>query len=184
MRDQLKISRVTGRGGCRIVLEGVVDERASLKKAFEGLSGTVVLDLDKVSRITSFGVLEWRSSLEKLEAGYYAFIRCRPSLMAQFNLIDGFGGRGELISFYLPYICSACSHEFELLVDLRHHYSVAVSREPPHARCRKCGAEAEFDGLADDFLSFVGSRPRPHVPPTALQLIDGRGATGKVVLEP
>jgi DNA-binding NtrC family response regulator/anti-anti-sigma regulatory factor len=173
LREQLRVSRVTVKGGCRVVLEGVIDERANLKKHLEGLSGAVVLDLDKVSRITSFGVLEWRSALKQLEAGYVAFIRCRPMILGQFNMVDGFGGRGELVSFYLPYICSACSHEFELLVDLRHHYSIAVSREPPHALCRKCGAEAEFEGLPDEYLSYVGSKPRPHVPPIALQMIDG-----------
>ena len=165
---------MTARHGCRIVLEGTIDEHAGLKKQLEGLGGHVILDLDKVTRITSFGVLEWRAALKELEsASSYAFIRCRPSIVTQFNLVEGFGERGELVSLYLPYHCTACSHEFALLVDLRHHYFVAVSREPPYAQCRQCGADASFDGLAEDYLSYVGSRPRPHVPPAAHQLIDG-----------
>ena len=170
----LRITRDVVRGGCRLVLEGTIDERASLEEHFRGLSGTVVIDLDKVTRITSFGVLEWRAGLACLEsAGFYAFIRCRPPLVTQFNLVEGFARRGELVSFYLPYFCSSCSNEFQILVDLRHHYFVAVTREPPYARCRRCGADAEFDGLADDYLSYVGSRPRPHVPPAGYQIIDG-----------
>ena len=174
MGRSIRINRDVVRGGCRLVLDGTIDERASLEEHFRKLTGTVIIDLDKVDRITSFGVLEWRAGLRCLEsADFYAFIRCRPPLVTQFNLVDGFAQRGELVSFYLPYFCRACSNEFQILVDLRHHYFVAVSREPPHARCRKCGGDAEFDGLAEDYLSYVGSRPRPHVPPSGYQIIDG-----------
>src|SRR5689334_772152 len=114
----LRISSTPKNGGVVVRLEGAITERADLRRHFESLSGAIVFDLKEVSKITSFGVREWISALGELWQCHYAFIRVPPPMMTQFNIVAGFAGQGELISFYAPYTCRRCSEDFVHLIDL------------------------------------------------------------------
>ncbi len=152
---------------------GELNEHLKRDPLIEGLTGAVVFDLNDVHRVTSFGVREWISALRQLEADYYAFVRCHPAILSQFNMVAGFGGIGELVSFYLPYVCPDCDEATEVLVDLRHDYATVVGGEPPPARCPACDAEAEFDDIPDQYFSYVATRPAPVVPSEVRRAIDG-----------
>jgi two-component system response regulator AtoC len=168
----LKVTCLPRKGGNLLRLEGVINERAELAEHLRGLTGAVVLDLDKISRITSFGVLQWTRAMEQLGSTYCIFIKCRVSMLTQFNLVRDFGGRGVLVSFYAPYVCPACDRTFDLLLDLRHHHDIVLSGEPPFARCRVCGEAAELNALPEELFSFVASRAPPQIPRTVQQIID------------
>lgn len=157
-----------------VTLRGTLGGEQELDEIFGRLSGTVVFDLEALLRITSFGVREWMAALRGLRADYYAFTRCRPALIAQFNMVEGFAGRGELVSFYAPYICSACDDDFEVLLDLRRDQRIVADMRTPPADCPRCSSPAVFDDLPGDYFSFVASRPFPYVPHLARQMMDGR----------
>jgi len=167
----LTMHRTAVPGGVLVKLTGVLDETFN-RKDLASARGSLVIDLDDVRRITSFGVREWMAALKDLSTDYVAFVKCRPAVVAQFNMIANFGGGGQVISIYLPYLCPACGTEHEELVDLRHRYDV-VSAGPPDMPCPKCGALAEFDDIPQSYFSFVASRPPPAPPAIAQQLIDG-----------
>ena len=50
-------------GGALLKLSGVIDETFSPHQLLEAARGKVVLDLDGVKRITSFGVREWVNAM-------------------------------------------------------------------------------------------------------------------------
>src|SRR5688572_19764647 len=120
----LQIREVVAGAGSIVSLGGTLREETALSARLPSLTGTVIFDLDKLERITSFGVREWLAGFKSLRADYYAFVRCRPALVAQFNMVAGFGERGELVSMYAPYRCPECDTYFEKFVDLRHDYAL------------------------------------------------------------
>ena len=128
----LSIQHVRLAGGCRIRLSGVIDETFDAKRFTEGVGGVVLVDLDEVTRITSYGVRAWMNALAQLNHSWLGFVKCRPAIVSQFNMVTGFAGGGHIMSMYLPYICPASGKSFEVLIDLRKHWAeLAAFRTPP-----------------------------------------------------
>jgi anti-anti-sigma regulatory factor len=157
--------------GTLVRLAGTIDETTDTLALVPNGADVVVFDLDGVRRITSYGVLQWVKALKDLRARYYGFMRCRPSIVRQFNMVAGFGKHGELLSIYLPYFCEGCDQEFETLLDLRADYTLAQTSSPPDSRCSKCGEVAEFDDVPKSYLAFSVDYPRPNPPELAQKLI-------------
>src|SRR5262245_52702962 len=135
-----QIHHVRAHGGLLIRIVGDIDETFERAQMVEGASGVVVVDLDGVKRITSYGVREWTTALAELTQDYTCFVNCRPSLVAQFNMIDNFAGPGQLLSLYLPYICTTCRAYTEILADLQESYELLSSYAVPEVKCLQCGA--------------------------------------------
>ncbi|MBI3181972.1 MAG: protein kinase [Myxococcales bacterium] len=153
----------------------MVDERFDGRTIFSGAHGPLVLDLDGVGRITSFGVRAWLEALGRVRADlYYCFVRCRPQVLIQFNMVAGFAGRGELLSFYVPYLCGECGRESEVLVDL---LKDALTSEPPPIACSACGGKAEIDDDPATYFEYAMRAPRPN-PPAAVEALLGGRALG------
>src|SRR4051812_13084287 len=93
-KSPLSIQREQHRGGFLVEIAGTLDDSFNRSALLEGLHGVVRLDLGRLHRITSVGVREWRTTLGDLHADYYGFVNCRPSVVAQFNMVFGFAGRG------------------------------------------------------------------------------------------
>jgi hypothetical protein len=129
----------------------------------------LLFDMEEVRKVTSFGVREWLEGLKSLRAEYYGFARCRPAVVAQFNMVSGFLGRGQVLSLYAPYTCPECNQELEQLLDLRSQFPLLAARELPLLRCPSCGVDAIFDDLPDSYFSFLLAPPSP--PPLALALL-------------
>ncbi len=144
-------------------LSGEIDADFASRAMVDGLAGAVVVDLDGVRRITSFGVREWVAALRSLAADVYCFVNARPALVSQFNMVAGFAGNGALVSMYLPYLCEHCDHESEVLIDLRHDDEHVARGEAPVHRCEACGEEAEFDDSPEAYFSFVSSQRPPKL---------------------
>ncbi len=133
----------------------------------------VVFDLDKVDRISSFGVREWMRALAAVPSKTYYFVRCRSMLVAQFNSVQGFGGRGRIVSLYSPYLCPDCDHFFELLLDVRRDDGAIGDKQAQAVKCPECGAAAEFDDFEDSYFDCVSGRPPLQLEQAVIDLIDG-----------
>jgi len=182
VESSIKIRPFTDESGVVLRLSGVLDETFDHSQLTSFSGSVLVLDMAEVTRITSFGVREWINALRNIKANFYCFINCRPSILAQFNMVASFGGEGVLVSFYAPYVCPECDHEEDRLIDLRRDYAVAVADEPGPIKCSSCGAESEFDEIPEAYFSYVASRPAPSVPPMVERLIDGELTDVKNVL--
>jgi hypothetical protein len=151
--------------GVRVVMVvGVVDERLNLAPAFQGVTGPVLVDLDGVEQVTSAGVRQWQTGVRACQASYLGLARCQPAMMTQFNSIRGFAGPGEVLSFYLGYLCGACDHAFEVLLDVLESRTVIQAKAPPDEKCPRCGGSAEFDDLPDLYFRYVSGAPVPNPP--------------------
>jgi tRNA A-37 threonylcarbamoyl transferase component Bud32 len=167
---KLSIEHHRTSSGVRVSLAGVIDESFDRLKFSEGLANQVVmLDLGEVHRITSYGVREWVGAVGALEVAYLGFTHCRPALVSHLNTVPGFSGRGQLLSFYLPYACTACAHTFEWLIDLRTH-PLGAGLQVPSMSCPKCNGPSELDDLPESYLSFAASQA-PLKPPASFASI-------------
>jgi serine/threonine protein kinase/anti-anti-sigma regulatory factor len=134
--------------------------------------GPIVFDFEHVRYITSSGVRWWIRFLKSLPTeDYYCFIRCRPAVVAQFNSIAGFGGRGELLSFYVSYECPSCEEQMELLMDVMIEKPRIDALELPPLQCAKCRVDADFEEPPEVYFHHVSTKPRPSPPPTVRKLL-------------
>ncbi|MBI3183237.1 MAG: protein kinase [Myxococcales bacterium] len=176
--NNLQIRVHPGRGGCLIAMEGVVDEAFDGARLIDAARGVAVIDLDRVRRITSFGVREWVKTVRQLSADYLGFVRCRPALVTQFNTVADFAGRGELLSFYAPYVCGQCAKEVEVLVDVRRQHDEVMAFKPPEVTCPHCQSRAEFDDLPESYFAFAAAAQPPNPPPLVDSLLSGSPPMG------
>lgn len=169
---KLQTTVTRGEGGALVRLAGTIEADFNPEQ-IASVTGCLVLDLDGVTRITSFGVREWIRFLKTCAAEHIYFVNARPGMVAQFNLVGGFSGRGALASCYLPYICEECDTETEVLLDLARDRAVVTKKEPPPLQCPKCGATAEFDDVPASYFGWMASQPAPALSDVARRLITG-----------
>jgi serine/threonine protein kinase len=162
-------------GGALVKIAGVVDADFRCDEV-EQVRGVLVVDLDGVNRITSFGIREWTRFLKRCVADTVVFTRVRPTLVAQFNVVVGFGGRGVMASCYLPYVCPHCGAGHEELLDLAAQRDVVVRNEPPAVVCSQCRQLAEFDELPTSYFAWVAERPAPVFDELTRRIMNGECA--------
>jgi serine/threonine protein kinase len=162
--------------GVVVTLPAVIDDQfddASMSAALTA-KGPIVFDFDRVVRITSFGCREWIRFIRRMGPGrYYAFIRCHAPVMTQFNTIQGFSGKGELLSFYVPHECAQCGERKELLVDVLRDRARVEAKELPPLQCTRCRVAAELEEAPEIYFLYVLSAKPPAPPSTVLRLIGG-----------
>jgi len=143
--------------------QGKLDERFAGTALGGALAGTVVFDLDKVERVTSFGVREWMQMLTaagpRLTGLYLA--RCPEAVVNQLSLIRTFAGPGRVVSFHAPFACRACAKTFSSLIDVAAHAQLLAQRQLPAVSCPTCERPAQFDDDPRSYLAFGPSAPGP-----------------------
>ena len=140
-------------GRLKMSVSGVIDEHADLSEISQA-RGTIEISLKGVRRINSFGVRAWIDAIRKIPATErLTFIECPPPVVDQINMVQGFLGHGQLISFYSPMICEECDEQEDEL------FYVDKCRELggklPQVNCKRCGNAMEVDDLEEQYLLFV-----------------------------
>lgn len=172
-RTQSGVERVDAAAGTLLRLRGVIDETFG-GTTLAGSSGQVlVFDLDEVPHFTSAGLREWLVAIRSVAQSYYCFVKCRPAVVSQFNMVRGLAGQGEVVSLYLPYRCDSCGAAEDVLLDLRREYDVVAAGTAPPRPC-PCGALSELDAVPQMYFRHVRGQPAPRPPAAAAALIDGQ----------
>ncbi len=153
-RVGLSADVMDGEDGIVIALTGAVDEHSAPDRIVPRTAPHVLFDLNGIERVTSYGVIHWLAAMKLLDGRQYAFARCRPTMIRQFNMIAGFGRTGKILSVYLPYFCGACRDEYEQLLDLTANFAPVLNRAPPLSHCPKCAKLGEFDEAPETYFGF------------------------------
>lgn len=150
-RFEIKTERVGSKTA--VTLAGIIDEGADLD-IFAGLHGEVVIDIAGIKRINSFGVRLWVDATRRIPGdAHVSFVRSSPPMVEQMNMIHGFFGRGELVSFFAPMICPACEEMENLLCEVE--ACRTAGGQLPETKCSECGETMELDDIEEQFLFFL-----------------------------
>ena len=134
-------------------LVGVIDENADLS-FFVALTGHAQINLADVRRINSHGVRNWIDALRRVPSAIrLQFVECPPPIIDQINMVSGFLGDHELLTFYAPLECSQCGATREVLVGVSQ--ARACDWRLPDTRCEKCGGDMSLDAVEEQYLGFL-----------------------------
>ena len=143
-------------GATTVEFYGEIDENADFTELRRRLKGPVSFHLAEVRRINSCGVREWVNFVRTMPGvTELAFTHCSPAIVTQLNMICNFRGAAKVRSFLAPYVCQACLHEEEKLLDVQTHFPDRNPRSAPEFVCDKCGGTMEFDDLPERYLAFL-----------------------------
>ena len=139
-----------------IRLSGSIEESVD----FNGLIGDVgaqqvVVNTKGVTRINSVGVKAWITYFQTLvdKGIQLTFAECSTAIVEQVNLISNFVCDGTVDSIYVPFSCENCKTE---LVGLFKSDAIQkLNFEIPNLKCSKCGGEAVFDDIPEEYFNFL-----------------------------
>jgi anti-anti-sigma regulatory factor len=139
-----------------VAVRGFIDAGAPLAAIGEATGSQLILDLQGVKRISSFGVSALMDALRAVPVGTaIVWRRVSVPLMLQVSMIENFNGRATIESFYAPYFCAACGHEQQCLLEVAAMKVGPAPHRAPSVACAECGRPATFDELEADYFAFL-----------------------------
>ncbi|MEZ4362947.1 MAG: serine/threonine-protein kinase [Kofleriaceae bacterium] len=170
-----------------IAVEPRLDERFPAAELAATSSGTVVFDLGRVTRISSFGLRQWlelqRAFQERdMETAVY-LARCSEAVVAQLGLMRAFAEGCSVVSFLAPFACTRCGHALRHTFDCERDAAALTAAELPCLPCPGCGGPC----LLDDDLSFMAplfphlGRPTPPTVRAALDRLEAADESAPLV---
>jgi serine/threonine protein kinase len=152
-KGRLEIRQTVEGEAALLRLEGSMDE------TFSGFDPTeasqVVIELGKLSRITSYGVRQWIRGRDQLAAKQLYYVNCPPFFIDQLNMVLNFGGHGQVLTAFAPFSCPGCKHEKWALIDVLAKYDDLAAGRFPEQPCEKCQQRMEMDELPETYFGFV-----------------------------
>ena len=121
-------------------LTGIIDESLDAAAIFRDLPANVVLDLQGIKRITSFGVRQWSDAMKMLKSNvqHLYLLRAPSCFIDQLNMVLNFGGRAEVITATALYFCEKCQEERAVPIDVLGEHALLLSGAAPAAPCPTC----------------------------------------------
>lgn len=152
-----------------VVLDGRLDERFDGAGLGASLSGSVILELSGIERISSFGIRAWLEMLRSIasrptEVRVY-LARCSEAVIAQVGAMRAFVGPAQLASVLVPFACTHCGHELRATLSCE-DMPILLPQPLPPRTCPRCGGTAVFDDEPASLAPIVphlGLPPPPHV---------------------
>src|SRR5690606_35426872 len=95
----------------------------------------------------SFGVRQWLQLMDVIEreAEKLFLVECSSKFVDQLNMFAGFAGRGQVLSFYAPYVCDGCGTSRSILFRVDQDEDMIQRAQPPNFTCRVCRGQEVFD---------------------------------------
>jgi hypothetical protein len=137
-----------------VTIQGVIDETSDLSPLGHLGQRAVEVNMRGIRRINSFGVRAWLDQIRLIPpTASLRFVHCPPPVVDQYNMVAGFLGHGELVSFYAPMTCTECDEQRETLFDTA--ACRANGNKLPRTPCPRCARPMEVDDLEEQYLLFV-----------------------------
>ncbi len=157
MGDVLKIHREVTGDVIVLRLEGNITEDSQIEDANKDLKPLVVIDLDKVERINSYGIRQWINVMKEIceNSKQVIFHRCPPAFVEQFNMISNFGGGGMVFSFYLPFYSENEDKEEMRLYALPDGKTPEEDPDPEALLTEEEKGTLEFNDIEDEYFYFL-----------------------------
>ena len=137
---------------------GAINEDSNLDKINVSGGRNIVMDVEGVDAINSFGSRNWCRWIKSVTETQIEIINCNPLFIDYVNTMKDFIPANCLIrSFIVPYYCEKCDCQ-----TLRKFESRDICNDngkiPEDIPCEKCSTEAGADITLPRFLKFLGMK--------------------------
>ena len=139
----------------RVSLWGPINERFPAATFGSLLWGPVLLDLEGVQLITSYGLRTWMDMLLEVDLSEVYVIRASSAVAREVAMVRPFLGNATILSVSAPFRCSA-NHEFGVVLDAVRDRQRIAAPDRMVTRCPICGAPSGVDEEASTYRSLVG----------------------------
>lgn len=138
-----------------VALTGTIEESVNFEEVIGEVSGELQVNCKGIPRINSVGVKSWIKYFQGLtdKGVKIKFHECSTAIVEQINLISNFSCGGEVESIYVPYSCTDCDKEFEVLYTTEQLKK--LNFEVPEVDCPEGTGKAEFDDIPDEYFNFL-----------------------------
>ncbi|MBP6630182.1 MAG: hypothetical protein KBG28_06625 [Kofleriaceae bacterium] len=164
---KLTIDKFADAGIVCLRFTGTIDEAFEGKKLAAALKAdTLVLDLGRVGKISSFGIREWVDfiSAASRAVGRSYLIECAPKVVDQMNMVANFCGDGRVFSFFAPFRCDHCDSEHRVLLQVDRDWETIKSGKLAERPCPGCSERMYFDEDPTSFFSYILGQDRTELP--------------------
>jgi serine/threonine protein kinase len=140
-----------------VTFQGKLDETFDGRALAGSVTGTLLLDLKGVERVTSFGVREWLEMMATLDEDLEIWLaRCSEAIVTQLSLMRNFCGPARIASFQAPFLCNDCGSTSTRTLDCELDAAMIRGELPATSKCPRCGGVAPLD---DDPSYFAFAQP-------------------------
>jgi anti-anti-sigma regulatory factor len=173
MSESLEIKREAKGDVLVLKLKGNITEDSHIESVASELKPVVVIDLQGVARINSYGIRQWVNVMKEIKqkTKQLIFHRAPAPFVEQFNMISNFGGGGVVYSFALPFFCENCDQENSQLYELPNGVSPSSTPKLPTAKCPKCSKPMVFNDMEDEYFYFLQHQKGQSIDPKVLEVI-------------
>jgi hypothetical protein len=149
-----------------LAFEGPIDEESRLPEVAANVTD-LVIDLQFVKSINSYGIREWLNWIRPIAArAKINFVNCPKSIVLQFNTVEGFLPAGARVSsFYVPYFCEKCDRDKSVLFHVgKEVQKTASGWEKTYLiegdeNCEAKPCEMELDVTESKYFGFLKRLP-------------------------
>ncbi len=149
-------------------LAGTIDEAFEGKRLAESVkSGTLILDLGDIRKVSSFGIREWVDFINGVGkvAQRIILVECAPKIVDQLNMVANFAGIGRVYSFYAPYHCDYCDRDDRVLLQADRDHELIKSMKPAQRACASCGEMQYFNEDPITYFSYLAGQDKYELDP-------------------
>jgi len=176
-RSDVKVEHLAEGALAYVIVSGIVDETFEPKQLVAAIrSQQVVLNCAAVSAVSSFGVRQWLSFMDEVQdkADELYLVECSQGVVDQLGIVTGFAGRGNVLSFYAPYVCEDCGASRSVLFRVDQEQEMLKTCEPPTYTCRVCRGTEVLDEDPEAYLAYFQGKTPPKIADDVLALLRAR----------
>lgn len=154
----LKVAKTQNADATIVMLSGTIDDGDDFETLIGPLNPKAVFDGAKVTRINSVGVKNWIKYFESMpkKKVRFSFENLSSPLVEQVNMIRNFTCNGEVKSIIAPFRCEKCDQDIAQTLTTKSLLDNKLVL--PTVKCPKCGQNAEFDDMPDEYFRFLRER--------------------------
>jgi serine/threonine protein kinase len=174
----LRVTQIAGDAAAAVVsLTGAIDEKFDSSMLSRVQAPITILQLDGVTRITSFGVRQWSEAMKNLppQIRHLYIVGASPSFIDQLNMVLNFGGRAEVITANGVFFCPKCDDERVATIDVFADKTDIAAGRVGDLRCNVCSGPLQLEDDPFAYLRFAVTYGAKSIEPQALALLTEAG---------
>ncbi len=141
-------------------LSGFIDDLADFNPITSSPFDKVILDLGGVHEINSYGVKIWSQGLVQMKLKKVIYRNCQSPIIRQINVVINLRKNIEIESFYIPFECTSCLIDKDVLCQSSDVLKLGVQRfieEVVHRfNCSRCDGTMDFMDDETSYFKFLG----------------------------